>query len=69
MIRFPVKSSNLVSVGYDPENAILEIEFVRSGIYQYKYVPEGIYNRLMNSQSPGKFFIAEIRDNYSFDIL
>ena len=61
MNRTPVSSSNLASVGYDPENMILEIEFQLGGVYQYFNVPESGYNRLMKADSHGKYFDAHIK--------
>jgi len=55
MNRTPVSSSNLASVGYDPENMILEIEFHNGGIYQYFNVPESVYRSLMSADSHGKY--------------
>ena len=53
MIRRPVNSSNLRSVGYDPDKLILEIEFHESGIYQYHGVPERVYGGLLSAKSIG----------------
>jgi len=61
MNRTSVSSSNLASVGYDPENMILEIEFQHGGIYQYFDVPESVYQSLMNADSHGKYFDAYIK--------
>jgi hypothetical protein len=66
MTRISVQSSNLSSVGYDSENQILEIEFKKSGIYQYFKVPVNIYNGLMNASSHGEYFNAEIKGVYEF---
>jgi hypothetical protein len=56
MERLPVQSSNLVSVGYDPETLTLEIEFHNGGIYQYIGVPPEIYEGLISAGSKGTFF-------------
>lgn len=65
MERVAVSSSNLVSVGYDPETETLEVEFKNSGIYQYLNVPGFIYERLMSADSIGKFFNSEIKNAFS----
>jgi hypothetical protein len=67
MTRTPVQSSNLSSVGYDSENQILEIEFKKSGIYQYFKVPVNIYNGLMNASSHGEYFNAYIKNSFSYN--
>lgn len=65
MERVLVQSSNLSSIGYNEENEILEIEFHHGGIYQYSNVPERVYNDLMNADSHGVYFSANIRDMYT----
>ena len=64
MERVSVQSSNLSSIGYDKGNEILEIEFNHGGIYQYSNVPQRVYNNLMNADSHGVYFSANIRDMY-----
>lgn len=54
------------SIGYDPATAILEIEFLSGGIYQYFDVPEHIHQDLMNASSHGKFFAEYIKYNYRY---
>jgi hypothetical protein len=64
MLRKPVISSNLQSVGYDSTTYMLEIKFHDGSIYQYSKVPESIYKALMNANSHGKFFHAFIKSYY-----
>ena len=64
MKRQHVLSSNLKSVGY--ESNTLEIEFKKSGIYQYYRVPKIVYNNLMTAPSLGKYFNYNIKDKYSY---
>jgi hypothetical protein len=66
MIRQPVQSRNLKSVGYDEKLKILEIEFHEGRIYQYSNVPEDIYSNLMNALSKGTFHHRFIKNNYSY---
>ncbi len=65
MERVSVSSSNLVSVGYDAETMILEVEF-NSGIYQYFDVPEYIYDELMTASSLGSYIHQNIKNFYSY---
>ena len=69
MNRESVSSSNLASIGYDSENEILEIEFNHGGIYQYYNVPESEYVALMDASSHGKYFSANIRNDYEYQKL
>ena len=64
MNRVAVRSSNLVSVGYDGESRILEIEFNKGRVYRYSGVPPEEHEALMNASSLGKYFAANIRDKY-----
>lgn len=54
MTRTPVTSSNVKSVGYDPNTRTLEVEFNSSGVYQYGNVSEGEYQSLLQAESVGK---------------
>ena len=66
MKREKVDSSNLASVGYDPSNLILEIEFNHGGVYQYFEVPREVYDQLMGADSHGKYFAKSIKNIYEF---
>ncbi|MBE0539024.1 MAG: KTSC domain-containing protein [Ignavibacterium sp.] len=61
MEREHVSSSNLKSIGYDPDTQTLEIEFLNGGLYQYINVPERIYNGLMAASSHGSYFDQYIK--------
>jgi len=66
MERQPVSSSNLASVGYDPNSEILEIEFRDGGVYQYYSVPQFVYDRLMTAGSLGQFFNSQVKGLYHY---
>jgi len=59
MERLQVNSSNILSIGYDTNSSVLEVEFSSGSIYQYFDVPEHLYNELMQASSLGGF----INDN------
>ncbi len=71
MQRTEVKSSQIKSIGYDPETQTLEVEFkLKSGemsLYRYYDVPELIYNLLMSTESKGLFFFKEIRGAFKYE--
>ncbi len=56
MIRQPVSSSTLRSVGYDPLRSELEVEFNNGSVYVYASVPQSVYNGLMAATSHGGYF-------------
>jgi non-canonical purine NTP pyrophosphatase (RdgB/HAM1 family) len=66
MQRISVESSDLVSVGYDAKQRILEIEFREGRIYQYKDVTPEIYEHLMRADSYGQYFYASINGRYRY---
>ena len=60
MYRVPVSSTNIRSIGYDPQSAILEVEFTSGDVYQYFDVPEHLYNGLLKAASLGQFLNINI---------
>lgn len=61
MERQYVTSSNILSIGYDPDNMILEVEFTTGAVYQYYDVPQSIYDGLMTADSHGTFLSAYVK--------
>jgi hypothetical protein len=67
MNRTTVSSTSLVSVGYDEQNEILEVEFNGGRTYQYHGVPNQVYRNLMSAASHGSYFDQNIKKaGYSF---
>ena len=64
MNRESVKSSNIASVGYDPEKSILEVEFTNGGLYRYADVPAKVHEELVGADSVGKYFGSHVRNSY-----
>jgi len=64
--RVPVRSSNLVSVGHDPDRQVLEIEFRGGRVYVYYGVPVPVHAGLMGARSHGRYFHARIRGRYRY---
>jgi hypothetical protein len=64
MHRSSVSSSNIRSVGYEPDSFTLEIEFNDGSTYQYYGVPEVEFDAFMNSSSKGRYFNAYIKGRY-----
>lgn len=68
--RKAVTSTNLASVGYKKREKTLEIRFKSNGsVYQYKDVPEDVYNNLMSAESKGQFLHNNIRGVYQYERL
>lgn len=66
MQREIVQSTNVLSIGYDTQSQTLEVEFQKSGIYQYYNVPQHMYENLMSSSSKGQFMNAYIIKGYPY---
>ncbi|RJR51421.1 MAG: KTSC domain-containing protein [Desulfobacteraceae bacterium] len=66
MNRTPVQSSNVASVGYDPNTLTLEIEFTNSSVYQYFDVPEIEYYNLVRAESVGRYLNLNIKNSYRY---
>lgn len=67
MIRYPVSSSDVASVGYDASTLTLEVEFHSGGIYQYFSVPEQHFLALTSgNRSVGKYLNAQIKGRYRY---
>lgn len=66
MERTSVVSSNIASIGYSEGDQILEVEFLKGGVYQYTGVPRHVYESFMGAGSKGEFFAANIKKNFSF---
>ena len=64
MRRRHLDSSAIASAGYDPDTALLELEFASGEVYQYFAVPRAVYEGLVEADSAGRFFRDRIRDVY-----
>lgn len=64
MERTPVTSSNIRAIGYEPET--LEVEFNSGSVYQYHGVPASEHDAIMNAESKGKYFNANIKNSYPY---
>lgn len=66
MKRQSVESSNLRSVGYDEFLLVLETEFNSGAVYRYYGVPAEVHDELINAESVGKYFNANVKSKYNF---
>ena len=71
MVRQPVRSSNICSIGYDPTLMILEVEFIGTGrrrntVYQFFRVPTSIHAALMSAGSHGQYFNRQVKARYRY---
>jgi hypothetical protein len=66
MLRDPVASSNISSIGYDEGSQTLEVEFMNGSIYQYYNVEPGAFEQLRNAPSKGSYLNTYIKNAYPF---
>jgi hypothetical protein len=66
MERYNVASSNVQSIGYEPQSQTLEVEFLEGTIYQYYGVPQNMYDQLMREPSKGRFLNTYIKNQYPY---
>ncbi|HYK46426.1 MAG TPA: KTSC domain-containing protein [Parafilimonas sp.] len=52
---------------YDRETSSLRITFTSGKVYNYKNVPEQIYQAMKESFAKGIFFNQHIKDKYEFE--
>jgi hypothetical protein len=55
----------LVRATYDPETETLSVQFTSGRVYDYPDVPISIYNELLQADSPGRYFHANIQGVYT----
>lgn len=67
MNRYPVKSNNIVFIGYDEVDQLLEIQFKLKVIHQYLEVPLSEFVALMQAISIDEFYFNFIQYKYNFD--
>jgi hypothetical protein len=64
MERQFVESSMIQSIGYDAQSSTLEIEFNSGAVWQYFDFPESLWHEFESSESKGRFFLREIKNQY-----
>ncbi|HEY5667535.1 MAG TPA: KTSC domain-containing protein, partial [Candidatus Saccharimonadales bacterium] len=66
MKRTPVESSDVVSIGYDAKEHVLEIEFHEGRLYRYLEVPQDMYEHFLKADSYGGYFNTYINGHYRY---
>jgi hypothetical protein len=64
--RAPIESTSLASVGYDPSQKVLEVEFHGGRVYRYFGVPRRRYQELLEADSAGRFLNTRIKGFYPY---
>ena len=61
VVMVEVESSNLAQVGYDDDRSLLLLEFKNGGKFAYPNVERETFDDMMDADSIGKFFFANIK--------
>lgn len=61
----PVESSNISYIGYDYDTQELYITFIKGDTYKYDNVPEQVFKEFLEASSVGKYYINNIRGQYT----
>jgi lysyl-tRNA synthetase class 2 len=64
-----VESQAIRDIAYDPERAKLFVQFADGDRYVYVGVPGEVHRSFLDAESKGRFFHAEIRDQYPYNKL
>lgn len=64
MERYSIESSMIKSIGYDSNSSTLEIEFKSGEVWQYFDFLESLWHDFDSTDSKGKFFHREIKNQH-----
>ncbi|MEC4003072.1 KTSC domain-containing protein [Flavobacterium sp. SUN052] len=67
MNQYAIQSSNILFIGYNEVNNVLEIEFKLSVVHQYFDVPLDEFVALMKSTDTEEFYFNFIYCKYHYD--
>ena len=60
-------SSVVAAMKYDTKSSKLRVIYTSGNIYDYKEVPEEVYNEMKKASSKGEFLNKQIKPNYEFE--
>jgi hypothetical protein len=73
MERIPIKSSQVKSIGWEPnfsdsetDNGVLQVEFTSLAVYEYKNVPYTIYRQFLAAESKGSYLANHIKGAFEY---
>lgn len=68
MSKYPINATNILAVGYNEVNQILEIEFRLNVIHHYFEVPPDEFVAFMKADDIEEFYFDFIQCKYHFDV-
>jgi hypothetical protein len=64
-----VTSTQLKEIEYDTETLDLSITFNNDKVYIYSNVPANVFRGLIEADSVVKYFMANIKNNYRYNLV
>lgn len=61
-----VDSSIISSIGYDKSNELVYVKFNNGSLYEYKDVPQDMFDNLLNAPSIGSYLHHHFKDVFSY---
>lgn len=62
-----VNSSNVQSVGYDPDTETVYVDFLNGSTYTYKGVPQFEFDNLREAASVGSYLHRNFKNVYPYE--
>lgn len=66
MVRIPVESSAVKSIGYDANSRTLQIEYTDGGVYDYFDVPPEVHAAVFTADSIGTYVNQVVKNKYRY---
>jgi len=60
-------SSVVAAIRYDVTSSTLRVVYVSGAVYDYKMVPEDVYNQMKKASSKGEYLNKQIKPNFDFE--
>ena len=69
MHRYAVESTTLAWISYVAEQCMLEAQFQDGALYRFFAVPTSCFQELLRSDSKGRYFNNNIRNQFHFQCI
>jgi hypothetical protein len=66
IMRRPVASSSIASIGYSARKRLLDVEFRSGVVYRYEQVPKTTAAEFLDAESKGRYFMRYIRGKFPY---
>jgi hypothetical protein len=60
-------SSVVAAIKYDAPSSTLRVVYVSGAVYDYKKVPQKVYDEMRSASSKGEYLNKHIKPNYKFE--